>query len=151
MDESRAILLKLHPAWKKWLAKNVPNSGDDNTVLLSFDSGLLTIATDNSTTATLLKNISAKATEDLKPKVNRLTGLELKQIKFKVQPQIWQTYKQDVEHAQQLKSPTQLSKTPNGDAIKSIELLQKSVKNSELSSTLEALAKTLSDLKQNSG
>ncbi len=148
MDESRAILLKLHPAWKIWLAKNVPSASDENTVLLSFDSGLLTVATENSTTATLLKNFSTKATTDLQPKVNQLTGLELKQIKFLVQPDIWLTDKQDAEHAQHVKSPTQLSNRPNDDAIKSIELLQKSVRNSELSSSLEALAKTLNNLKR---
>lgn len=70
LDQSRAVLLKLQPAWQLWLSEKLPNLDHQSTYLSGIElsklgSGSITIGVNNASTASLIKHQKVSALKAL--------------------------------------------------------------------------------------
>ena len=142
LDQSKAILLSLDPHWHTWRKKHLPNIDESSSHLSALADSTLTIHTNNASTAALIKSQLSSLLKTL----NHRSKIPIKSIKVLIDLETTSAALQTRNQFDKIFEVTEQKKKPDKNAIDSIQSLKNSVKNPELSETLESLAETLKNL-----
>jgi len=152
LSDSQSLILKVTPIWHEWCEQQRNRKGSKqfaaaaDTRLTSFDNGVLTLACNNTSTATILKHKNTSLLVALQK-----AGFE--QIKrIRVQMALSKTANPASENFHSHNSYRASSgyqperhfrDKPSDSSIKSLEAVHSRIENEQLASALQRLAETL--------
>lgn len=139
LDESKAILLGLEPQWHAWRKKHLPNLAQSAAHLSALTENTLTIHANNASTAALIKS----QLSSLRKALNQTSNLSIKNIKVIIDLETTSAARRTQQQFVHKDDNASQKNKPNQMAIDSISSLQSSIKNPDLSESLENLAQTL--------
>lgn len=164
MDESRATLLKLQPAWQNWYHTELPalnkqaldahasNEQEQNNqaaYLSAIEQTTLTITVNNSSTAALIKHQQSQLISAL----NAADVCDITKINVRIElvnPPMSAAITKRHSRSNSLKNTLASShaaiKPPSQAAIDAVDHLKTNIKNPELANSLQNLANTLRTL-----
>lgn len=142
LDQSKAVLLSLDPHWQTWRKKHLPNIDESSSHLSALTDSTLTIHTNNASTAALIKSQLSSLLKAL----NQSSKVPIKSIKVLIDLETTSAALRTRNQFDKMLEITEPKKKPDQSAIDSIHSLKNSVKNPELSETLNNLAETLKNL-----
>ncbi len=140
LDQSRAALLKLQPAWQIWQQQQPTAISYDAAYLTGYDAGTLTISVNNASTAALIKHQKSSLISTLN------SVIKVTAIKLRIDLDYTKAASEFQQHITANEKNNGIYNTPNKAAIDSIESLQASIKNPDLADTIGKLAQTLKKL-----
>ncbi len=158
LDESRAELLRLQPAWRTWFTQLQPNLPESAAYLSAIDAQVLTVCVENASIAALIKhqqhslltalNKSYNTTSDKNGSSNSTAKHVIRKIKVHINLSAGLTPSIGLSTSalQDTQKQYRANNIPDAMAINSVKQLQSSVKNKELANTLGDLAETLEKL-----